>query len=128
VLHERDALCALEFDGQTFRLADRGQLERSRLRLDDANIHEGQQVFEGEVQGVLPKSRTFEFKVAGKMQVVRAKIGQEIDDPDVLNREYLHRPSRVTLQVTTVGQGRPRYILQSLPDLGAETASDTVDS
>lgn len=117
VLHDSGALCAMEFGGQKFRLNNAGQLERSRERLDDSNIHEERQVFDGEIQGVLPKSRTFEFKVAGQDLVIRAKISNAIDDPDVLNRAYLYKPSKVTLHITQVGQGRPRYVLQSLSDI-----------
>jgi hypothetical protein len=116
-LSERDALCAYEFDGKVFRFTDMDQLRRGRDRLAGENIKESAEEFVGEIQGVLPKSRTIEFKIAGKEDVIRARIGPDIEDADILNRSYLHRPSTASMQVVQVGQGRPRYILNTLPTL-----------
>ena len=117
VLNDRGALCAIEFNGHLFRFVDREQLTAGRSKLDDSNIHESEMVFTGEIQGVLPKRRTFEFKVSGDETILVAKIGFEIDDPDILNREFLHHSSTITLHVVQVGQGRPRYMLRVLSDL-----------
>jgi len=117
VLDERGALCAMAFNDHSFRFMDKEQLTVGRNKLDDSNIHETDSKFTGEIQGVLPKSRTFEFKVSGDETILRAKIGIEIEDPDILNREFLHHSSTITLRVVQVGQGRPRYMLRVLSDL-----------
>jgi len=117
VLHDREALCAMEFNNNVFRFMDDTQLALGRSRLDDSNIHESDESFKGEIQGVLPKSRTFEFKVTDDNRVIRAKIGVEVEDPDILNREFLHKLSKITLHMTQVGQGQPRYKLIDLNNL-----------
>ncbi len=116
-LSERDALCAYEFNGRSFRFTNLDQLRRGRDRLAEDNIREDEVHYVGEIQGVLPKSRTIEFKIASKPDVIRAKIGLDIEDPDLLNRDYLHRPATAVFHVTQVGQGRPRYLIQKLPQL-----------
>ena len=63
-------------------------------------------------KGVLPKSRTFEFKSSDGILI--GKVGPKIEDADVLNRDYLHKPSCITLHIIQVGQGRPRYVLEKL--------------
>jgi len=90
-------------------------LRRSLERLGQDNLHEDRQAFEGEFQGVLPKRRTFEFKVRDADTVITGKIGPAISDADTLN-EHLHTPTRVELLVTRVGNGRPRYVLSEMPE------------
>ena len=58
---------------------------RSLERLGQDNLHEDRQAFEGEFQGVLPKRRTFEFKVRDADTVITGKIGPAISDADTLN-------------------------------------------
>jgi len=38
-----------------------------------------------------------------------------VEDPDLINREWLKRHTNITLDVVQVGQGRPRYTLNALP-------------
>ncbi len=81
------------------------------------NVKEGVETYSGEFQGVLPTSRTFEFKVSDHGSVLRGKIAAAIEDPDELNRNHLHKPVTVRLAAITVGQGRPRYTLRTLADI-----------
>lgn len=111
------AWCGLQFKARVFRYRNIDQLRQSRDRLSENNIREGKSVFLGELQGVLPKGRTFEFKVSGDDEVIRGRVGIGIEDPDVLNREWLHRPMRVNLNVVQVGQSRPSYALDDLEDI-----------
>jgi hypothetical protein len=112
VLRERKAWCAFSFKGNYFRFDGKEQVCTVIERLSEENIHETDKNYPGELQGVLPKSRTFEFKSLDSILV--GKIGPDIQDADVLNRDYLHKPSRITLHITRVGQGRPRYVLEKL--------------
>jgi len=115
---QQDASCAVEFKERFFRFADPEQVQKSVTRLREDNIHEDDNTFPGEFQGVLPASRTFEFKVATQPgTVLRGKIGPEIADPDHINREFLHHPVRASFHVIQVGQGRPRYMLMKLDDI-----------
>jgi hypothetical protein len=91
-LSQNQAWCGLEFRQKVFRYKNVDQLRRSRDRLSEGNIHEDQESFLGELQGVLPKGRSFEFKISGDDRIIRGKVGLGIEDPDILNREWLHAP------------------------------------
>lgn len=119
ILVQQHAWCALEFDNRSFRYADYDQLKYSSVRLKDDNIKEETQSYKGEFIGVLPASRTFEFKLSDQEGVLRGKIDTSIDDPDVLNREWLHRPVTLSLNVVQVGNGRPRYTLKDLASIAS---------
>lgn len=112
VLRERKAWCAFSFKKNYFRFDGKEQVGAVIERLSEENIHETDKNYPGELQGVLPKSRTFEFK--SRDSILLGKIGPDIEDADLLNRDYLHKPCRITLHITKVGQGRPRYVLEKL--------------
>ncbi|MFH1113079.1 MAG: hypothetical protein V1792_04090 [Pseudomonadota bacterium] len=124
-LAQQDAWCGLEFKERFFRFRDVDHLRASTERLREDNIREAVEEHDGELQGVLPTGRTFEFKTADHQEILRGKIGLDIEDADILNRDFLHKPVRVRLHVIRVGQGRPRYSLRSIEDI---TASDATAS
>jgi hypothetical protein len=117
LLVQQQAWCGLEFGDRHFRYADFEQIRASCERLKDENIQERQEAFRGEFQGVLPTGRTFEFRLADQGGLIRGKVGLTIEDPDLLNREWLHKPVTVKLQAMQLGQGRPRFTLMTLDDL-----------
>lgn len=117
LLVQQQAWCGLEFGNRIFRYADFEQVRASCERLRDENIQETQETYRGEFQGVLPAGRTFEFQLADQAGLIRGKIDLAIEDPDVLNREWLHKPVTVKLNVMRVGEGRPRFTLMTLDDL-----------
>jgi hypothetical protein len=90
--------------------SDVGQVRTSIERLSQENLREETEELRGELQGVLPKARAFEFKLTDSSQVIRGKISPTVVDPEVLNRE-LNRPTVIKVMVTRVGRGRPRYVL-----------------
>lgn len=116
-ISEQEAWCGLEFKESFFRFSGIEQVRTSVERLKSNNIKESDDTFTGEFQGVLPKGRTFEFKLRDQEGVLRGKVGPDIENADVLNREFLHKLANVKLHVIQVGQGRPRYTLQSLNDI-----------
>lgn len=117
-ISQQEAWCGLEFKEKTFRFQGIDQLRTAADRLREENIQEMVESFSGEFQGVLPASRNFEFKCSGDQEtVIRGKVGAEIADADILNRDYLHKPVSVKLHVIHVGHGRPRYALQTLDDI-----------
>lgn len=115
LLAKNEAVCNLEFRDRSVGFRDVAQVRRSLERLAEDNIHEEQQLFYGEFQGVLPKRRTFEFKVAADGCIINGKIAAEIEDPDILN-QYLHIPIPISVTATRLGEGRPRYTLRQMPD------------
>ena len=120
LLVQQQAWCGLEFSDRGFRYADYEQLKASSARLRDDNIQESEEIYRGEFQGVLPAGRTFEFKLLDQEGLIRGKVDAAITDPDILNREWLHKPVTIKLNVMQVGQGRPRFALMSLDDLITE--------
>jgi hypothetical protein len=114
-LVDHEAACVVQFRESVVAFSDPGQVRTSVERLSQENLREEQEELRGELQGVLPQARAFEFKLADSSQVIRGKIAPTIADPHALNRE-LHQPVRVRVTVTRVGQGRPRYLLLDMPD------------
>jgi len=119
VLHQSNAWCGLEFRNDFFKYSDLTQLEISEGRLKKENIVERPETYFGEFQGVLPQSRNFEFRIADDGFILKGKVDKEIEDPDVLNRDWLHRPLHATFNVIQVGKGRPRFTLVSLDQLAS---------
>ncbi len=117
-LVQQQAWCGLEFKGHFFRYQNIEQLQTSTLRLQEENIHERDEEYIGEFQGVLPQGRTFEFKLIDQDGILKGKVDVSINDPDILNREWLHKSVRLRLHVIQVGQGRPRF---TLPEMSAIT-------
>ncbi|HEY7374528.1 MAG TPA: hypothetical protein VIF57_20360 [Polyangia bacterium] len=113
-LADNEAVCTVQYGASVVSFSDVGQVRTSIGRLSKENLREEEQELVGELQGVLPKGRAFEFKLADSSQVIRGKISPSISDPDSLNRE-LHQPVRITVLVTRVGAGRPRYLLVAPP-------------
>jgi hypothetical protein len=114
-LTTNEAVCAVEMGDYTFRFKDVGEVRRSWERLGQDNLREEVLTVEGEFQGVLPKRRTFEFKLTDSGDVIVGKIGATINDPDVLNN-HLHTLVKLGLLTIRVGGGRPRYLLEKLPE------------
>jgi hypothetical protein len=117
VLVTHQAWCGLAYGDTHFQYADYAQIKVSNERLKDDNIHTQKQSFQGEFQGVLPMGRTFEFVHGDSKEVLRGKINIAIEDPDILNRDWLHKPVTIQLTALYVGRGRPRYTLMSLADV-----------
>lgn len=109
-LVDNDAICALQYQSKSFRFTDVGQVKSSLARISQDNLHEEPQVLVGELQGVLPKSRAFEFKLAQSEVVVKGKVGASIEDVSQLNSQ-LNQCITVKVLMTQVGNGRPRYVL-----------------
>lgn len=118
-ISDQDAWCGLDFNDSVFRFTGSEQVRTSAKRLNCDNIHERTEQFSGYFEGALPTSRTFEFKPVDQKEILRGKIGPEIEDSHVINRQYLGKLVSVTLNVIQVGQGRPRYTLAKLGDIGS---------
>ena len=113
-LADNDAICTVQYRETCFRFTDVGQIRNSIIRLSQDNLREEEQLIVGEIQGVLPKGRAFEFKLAGKDDVVRCKIGIAIQEPAKLN-DWLYKPVEIKVMMTQVGHGHPRYVLIEMP-------------
>ncbi len=113
LLQQHQAWCGLEFKQRIFRFEGPDQLKQSADRLEEGNIKEDREQHQGVFVGVLPHSRSFEFQTSNAL--IKGRIGSAVEDPDLINREWLKRQTNITLDVVQVGQGRPRYTLNALP-------------
>ncbi len=111
---DNEAVFAVQFKDSVVSFSDVGQVRTSIGRLSQDNLREEQEELRGELQGVLPRARVFEFKLEGSAQIIRGKVAPAIADPDALNRA-LHQAATIKVVVTRVGTGRPRYALIEPP-------------
>lgn len=114
VLADSDAICTLQYRGRGVRFTDVGQVRSSLERLGADNLRESVERLHGEFVGALPKSRTFEFKLAGEEQIIRGKVAATIQNVDEIN-QHLHQTTFIDVMTTQVGNGRPRYLLTQMP-------------
>lgn len=114
VLADNSAVCALQYGGSGVRFTDVGQVSRSLARLAADNLHESEEQLRGEFVGVLPNSRSFEFRLASDGQIIRGKVSPRVQNVDAIN-DHLHRAVQIDVTRTQVGNGRPRYLLTQMP-------------
>jgi hypothetical protein len=117
-----EAVCTVQYRRRRVSFRDVQQVKRGAERLVQENVHEEEQTFEGEFQGVLPKRRAFEFRRTDEDVVITGRIGPDIENPDKLNR-HLHEKTRITLIATRLGRGRPKYVLKAEPKWDQESGS-----
>lgn len=114
VLADNSAVCALQYGGSGVRFTDVGQVSRSLARLAADNLHESEEQLRGEFVGVLPNSRSFEFRLASDGQIIRGKVSPRVQNVDTIN-DHLHSAVQIYVTRTQVGNGRPRYLLTQMP-------------
>ena len=113
VLADNSAVCALQYGGSGVRFTDVGQVSRSLARLAADNLHESEEQLRGEFVGVLPNSRSFEFRLASDGQIIRGKVSPRVQNVDTIN-DHLHSAVQIYVTRTQVGNGRPRYLLTQM--------------
>jgi hypothetical protein len=114
VLADNNAVCAFQYGGRGVRFTDVGQVSRSLARLAADNLHESEEQLRGQFVGVLPNSRSFEFKLASDQQIIRGKVSPRLQNVDDIN-DHLHQAVQIEVTRTQVGNGRPRYLLTQMP-------------
>ncbi|MCK2128171.1 hypothetical protein MX652_15935 [Thauera aromatica] len=114
VLADNSAVCALQYGGCGVRFTDVGQVSRSLARLAADNLHESEEQLRGEFLGVLPNSRSFEFRLTSDQQIIRGKVSPRLQNVDDING-HLHQAVQIEVTRTQVGNGRPRYLLTQMP-------------
>lgn len=110
VMADNEAYCALEVDDEYFTFVNKEQVVRSAKRIAVDNLTEGDEVHRGQFIGVLPESRTFEFKTATSETIIKGKVGKQIIDAMDLNH-ILETDVRITVHYMKVGTGNPRITL-----------------
>lgn len=114
-LSDSEAFCSLQYGNHVVRFT-LGQVKESVNRLSSENFRTELKILEGSFVGLLPNSRTFEFKVApSEGQLIRGKIPVAIENPDEINKNLYQRVN-IEVIATQVGSGRPRYTLSKMPN------------
>lgn len=114
LLASNEAVCALQFNNKVFQFNDVGEVRRGAERLSQDNLLEEETRLIGDFRGVLPRSRTFEFKIRDNQEVIRGKLSPAISSPDEINN-HLNQPTTIDVLATRVGAGKPRYVLTTMP-------------
>lgn len=117
VLHDYETVFALQFENEVTRIHDNQQLQYIMQRLSTDNIHESEESYQGQFVGVLPHTRTFEFRPNSDENLIKGKIDKAIKHPEVLNNEYLNKPLSVTFHVSQFGQAKPKYLLKDIDSI-----------
>jgi hypothetical protein len=117
VLHSHQAVFAVQFEETITRINDDKQLQHIMERLSVDNIQESEESYEGKFLGVLPNTRTFEFRPNGYDILIKGKIDRSIENPEILNSEYLNRPLSVVFHVSQFGQAKPKYLLKDIESI-----------
>lgn len=117
ILQKNEALFAIEYESNVFRIKNESQLDTIINRLDDRNIRTMSETYQGKFVGFLPKSRTFEFSEQSSGEIIKGKVDSSISDTDFFNLRYLHKLVGVSFNVVQFGQSKPKYTLSSLSDI-----------
>jgi hypothetical protein len=112
VMENYEAEFAIELDDKSLPFLDLEQIRRTRERLRPENIREWDGELSGKFQGALPENRTFEFLILDKNELIRGKIGHEIEDPIRINY-IIEKPAKIQIHAKQVGMSRPTYKLRS---------------
>jgi len=113
-LIDNEAVCGVMVGEKAFSFSDVGAVRRSWERLGQDNLREVPKTLVGTFEGVLPKRRTFEFRLVETGDVIAGKIGAGVTAPAAIN-QHLYQQTSIPVMETRVGQGRPRYVLTGLP-------------
>ena len=119
-LIDNEAVCAVMVGEKLFSFSDVGAVRRSWERLGQDNLHEVPKTLVGVFEGVLPRRRTFEFKLWETGDIISGKIGAGITAPAAIN-QHLYEQASIHVMETRVGLGHPRYVLTNLPSWPATT-------
>lgn len=114
VLSDNEAMCHLQLKDQMVRFTSVEQIRTSLRRLSRDNLREEEQALEGEFLGVLPLSRTFEFRLMQNQEGIRGKVAPTVQDIEQINR-HIGQSVRISVMQTRIGHGRPRYLLLAMP-------------
>ena len=108
-----EAFCSVSTKDHTFSFSSVDQVRISRSRLSIENITEKDVDFTGEFLGAFPAERRFEFRTQDGI-VIHGRIAAAIEDPALINA-HLNKVFTIRASARTVGNGRPRYTISSLP-------------
>ena len=123
ILVNNESWCGLSYGSKKFRYESLEQVQASVRCLADNNVHSGEKELRGKFKGFLPMRRTFEFlpiEETDRTAAIYGKIDPGIEEPDILNRDWLEKLVVASFHTIQIGRGKPRYTLKSLTDLSLQ--------
>lgn len=108
-----EAFCSMKTREHVFAFSSLDQVKLSRARLSAENIAEQEVTLTGQFLGAFPADRRFEF-LTSDGDVLHGRIAAQIETPSVINA-HLNQTISVSASARTVGKGRPRYTINTLP-------------
>lgn len=115
VLAQHGALCTVATVHRTFSFSNHLEVVRSVARLEADNIVEQEEVLSGVLIGVLPVTRTIEYRLANG-EVIRGKVDRSVGELETVH-ESLHQHSTVRVRTTQVGNGKLKYLFIGRPEI-----------
>ncbi|MEC5195527.1 hypothetical protein GGR75_002003 [Xanthomonas campestris] len=115
VLEQHGALCTVATAHRTFSFSNHLEVVRSVARLEAGNIVEQEEILSGVLIGVLPVTRTIEYRLANG-EVVRGKVDRSVGELESVH-EWLHQLSTVRARTTQVGNGKLKYLFTGRPEV-----------
>ncbi len=113
-LASEEAVCTFNFKEKKFIFDHVAQVKSCADRLSVENIKQEENIsIAGEFLGVLPNKRTFEFKIKESNEIISGKIAPVLENPEKINI-LLNKETEIKVIKTTVGSGKPRYLLLEL--------------
>ena len=110
-LLSNEAVCTFESNSHFFRFHDIGEIQYFSKQIGDENIREWDEDSVGQLIGILPSERKFNFRVEGEGQIIRGKFSPTFDDLENITRYHLFQSIKVSLRVKQIGNGSQRYTL-----------------
>lgn len=109
VLSDYHALFAAEFEGRQIRLDRHEQVQHVMEFLDGKYINETVQALSATIQGILPKARVFEARLADG-EVIKGKIDRSLPDVQAFKALVENKTMVFRFRVVSVRANR-RYVL-----------------
>lgn len=125
VLAKNGALFAVAFQGEQVRFDRPEQVRRVMDSLAETNISEEVETQIGTLEGLLPRARSFEAKLADG-QELRGQVDRVIPDLKAFKRHWEDREAQLSFRVIRV-RTRTRYVLTGAEALSDESAQKVVD-
>ena len=116
ILSQEKAVCGLEYNGEKFSYKNQSEINLAMNKLKEDNVHEYISECKGEIRGILPSSRNFEF-VGDDVGCIKGRLGIRIENPKDFHEKFLYKKVSIKLRVLKIGEGRDRYILDSEDDI-----------
>lgn len=99
-LRQSGAVCRIVTHDQEVALGSDAVVARAAQRITDSQIAEEENMVEGQLLGVLPVGRRFEFRTTAG-QILKGRLSRELDQPEVLQATVGQR-CRAVMKITTV--------------------------